>query len=216
MTLDETEITEGLKEEGVVATRKIKKWKDWNSVLIDTPIVILTFKSPVIPEAIKVGYLNVKTELYIPNPLRCTMCQKFGHGKKRCAELNELPKCGMCAALLTPEDKSHQPCKNPPKCVNCGEGHGSFSRECRIFRAESEITKIKTVDRVSFRIARQKYAELTRSQKPKMTLEPTAVAAAANAPDKTVSSDSLSKIIQITNTNSNSQIKTSPTKQIIQ
>ena len=80
MTLDENEITEGLKEEGVVATRKIKKWKD--GVLIDTPLVILTFKSPIIPEAIKVGYLNVKTELYIPNPLRCTMCQKIGHGKK--------------------------------------------------------------------------------------------------------------------------------------
>ena len=69
INLEEQEITDGLKNEGVVATRKIKKWKD--GVLVNTPIIILTFNSPVIPEEIKVGYLNVKTELYIPNPLRC-------------------------------------------------------------------------------------------------------------------------------------------------
>ena len=80
MNLEESEITEGLKDEGVVASRIIKKWKDGE--LINTPLVILTFNTPVIPENIKVGYLNIRTELYIPNPLRCTNCQKFGHGKK--------------------------------------------------------------------------------------------------------------------------------------
>ena len=82
MNLEESEITEGLKDEGVVASRIIKKWKDGE--LINTPLVILTFNTPVIPDNIIVGYLNIRTELYIPNPLRCTMCQKFGHGKKMC------------------------------------------------------------------------------------------------------------------------------------
>ena len=78
MNLEEAEITEGLKE-GAVTSHIIKKWKD--GVLVNTPLVILTFNTPVIPENIKVGYLNIRTELYIPNSLRCTMCQKFGHGK---------------------------------------------------------------------------------------------------------------------------------------
>ena len=223
MNLDEGEITEGLKDEGVVASRIIKKWKD--GVLINTPLVILTFNTPVIPENIKVGYLSIRTELYIPNPLRCTMCQKFGHGKKRCAELNELPTCGLCATLLTPEDQSHQKCTKTPKCVNCGEGHGSFSRDCKIFKAELEITRIKTVNRVSYRMARQKYAELTRIQKPNNTKEAAgevlsaaaavaaSTAAVAEPTKKSVSSDSLStKITPLTKTN-NTETKKSPIKQ---
>ena len=198
MNLEENEITAGLKDEGVIGTRKIKKWKE--GVLVNTPLVILTFNTPVIPDDIKVGYLNIKTELYIPNPLRCTTCQRFGHGKKRCAELKELPKCGLCAEILTPPDDIHEQCKKTPKCVNCGENHGSFSRDCIIYKAEAEITKIKTVDRVSYRTARQRYAELTRTQNQRTTKE----AASSSAENKTtVSSDSISKITQKTEKSNN-------------
>ena len=210
MNLEETEITEGLKSEGVVGTRKIKKWKD--GILTNTPLIILTFDSPVIPEEIKVGYLNLKTELYIPNPLRCTMCQRFGHGKKRCAEMKELPKCGLCAEILAPPDNIHQQCKNPPKCVNCGENHGSFSRECSIFKAEAEITKIKTVDRCSYRIARQKYAEMTRNQRTTQQTSSSSSSAAAVNYSKAVSSDSTTKQTQNNENNTTALIKLSPIK----
>ena len=40
---------------------------------------ILTFNSPTTPKEIKIGYINEKIETYIPNPLRCYKCQKFGH-----------------------------------------------------------------------------------------------------------------------------------------
>ena len=141
------------------------------------------------------------------------MCQKFGHGKKRCADLKELPRCSLCAEILAPEDNSHQQCKKSPKCVNCEDNHGSFSRECCVYKAEYEITKIKTVDRVSYRIARQRYAELTRTQQPRTkgdAAEPP-VPAALNL--NTVSSDSVSKITKLTKNNNNTQNKTSPIKQ---
>ena len=120
--------------------------------------------------------------------------------KKRCAELKELPKCGLCAEILTPPDDIHEQCKKTPKCVNCEENHGSFSRDCIIYKAEAEITKIKTVDRVSYRTARQRYAELTRTQNQRTTKE----AASSSAENKTtVSSDSISKITQKTEKSNN-------------
>lgn len=159
--LNEVDITEGLREQGVIESRKIKKWED--GVLVNTALLILTFNSPQIPEALKVGYLNIRTQLYIPNPLRCTVCQKFGHGKKKCADFKGIPACNTCAEILSSDDL-HQKCNKMPKCVNCGDNHQSYKRECRVYAVEAEIIKIKTVDRVPYRVARQKYVELTRQQ----------------------------------------------------
>lgn len=161
LELEESEITEGLKEQGVTETRKIKKWQD--GVLINTPLLILTFNTPRIPDDLKVGYLNIKTQLYIPNPLRCTICQKFGHGKKRCADFKGIPTCATCSEITSIED-SHPKCNKPAKCVNCDEHHPSFNRECKVYKFEAAIIKIKTVDRVTYRAARQKLVELNKHQ----------------------------------------------------
>jgi len=49
----------------------------------NTYTFIVTFRTSSIPKHIKIGYLHVPVELYIPNPLRCFSCQKFGHSKKK-------------------------------------------------------------------------------------------------------------------------------------
>ena len=48
------------------------------------PIHILTFEKPSIPKEIRIGYTIERVELYIPAPLRCFKCQKFGHHKEIC------------------------------------------------------------------------------------------------------------------------------------
>lgn len=152
--LPEDEIKAGLEDQGVTEVRKIKKWKDGN--LINTPLHILSYNCPEIPKYVKVGYLQIETTLYIPSPLRCTTCQKYGHGKKRCADVQGVATCGKCAEKITTENL-HNNCNKAEKCANCSESHASYSRDCNVYKQEAEIIKIKTVDRISFQMARQKY-----------------------------------------------------------
>ncbi|GFX02643.1 uncharacterized protein TNCV_3869801 [Trichonephila clavipes] len=78
----ETEILEGISDRGVTQVRRIKIKKD--SSLIPTKHLILTFNSPKLPTNIKAGYLNCKVRPYIPNPLSCFKCQRFGHSQTSC------------------------------------------------------------------------------------------------------------------------------------
>ncbi|GFU18606.1 putative RNA-directed DNA polymerase from transposon BS [Trichonephila clavipes] len=73
----ETEILEEFSGQGVIQVRRITIKKD--AEIIPTKHLILTFNNPKLPTTIKAGYLNCKIRPYIPNPLRCFQCQRFGH-----------------------------------------------------------------------------------------------------------------------------------------
>ena len=77
---------------------------------------ILTF-SDNLPDQIKVGYREVSVARYIPKPLRCFGCQKFGHHQTVRKHQKISANCGLAAH----DDET--PCSRPPKCVNCGGDH---------------------------------------------------------------------------------------------
>ena len=78
--VSEEEICENLTSQGVVGVKRINIRR--NNELFPTNTLILTFNSPTLSNSVKAGYLNIPVAPYIPNPLRCFKCQKFGHGKK--------------------------------------------------------------------------------------------------------------------------------------
>jgi hypothetical protein len=41
--------------------------------------VFLTFEVPTLPSTVHIGYEAVSVQLYVPNPMCCFRCQKFGH-----------------------------------------------------------------------------------------------------------------------------------------
>ena len=51
---------------------------------IDTNTYIMTFNTHKIPKEIKIGYQKINVEPYIPNPLRCYKCQRFGYHQDQC------------------------------------------------------------------------------------------------------------------------------------
>ena len=51
---------------------------------LQTHTDILTFNKSIIPKEIKIGYYLEKVEQYIPIPLRCFKCQKYGNYLERC------------------------------------------------------------------------------------------------------------------------------------
>jgi hypothetical protein len=140
------EIVEGMKNEGVTAVRRIRIKR--NNNLQDTNTIILTFNKPTVPKVVKVGFLQVKVEVYIPNPLRCYKCQKYGHHEDRCSRSQICGRCG---------DPSHREseCQATPHCVNCGKEHPASSKECDTWRQEKEIQKVKYTSNIPYPEARK-------------------------------------------------------------
>ena len=77
----EEEILEGTRSQGVTAVKRFKIKR--NGQLKNTNTFVFTFNTPTLPKPVKVAYFRVSVEIYIPNPLRCHSCQKYGHHENR-------------------------------------------------------------------------------------------------------------------------------------
>ena len=81
----EENITEYLKTQGVTACKRFTIKKDGN--FIETNTLLLTFNTTTLPKSLKTFYRIIPVEVYIPNPLRCFNCQRFGHHENGRPEL---------------------------------------------------------------------------------------------------------------------------------
>lgn len=146
--LNETveDIMKELNSQGVTHVRRIFIRR--NGQLLGTKHLILTFRSPKIPDSIKAGYINLTVKPYFPNPLRCFQCQRFGHSKISC---RGTLTCARCA------EKGHDSskCLAMEKCVNCSEPHSSFSRSCSSWQFEKEVIAEKVTKNISYAEAKR-------------------------------------------------------------
>ncbi|GBN94606.1 hypothetical protein AVEN_28268-1 [Araneus ventricosus] len=147
------EILKELQGQGVSHVRRISIRRDGQ--LLNTKHLILTFDSAKLPENIKAGYMRLSVRTYIPNPLRCFQCQRFGHSKTSC---RGTLTCARCAEV------GHEStnCTRAEKCVNCKGEHTSFSRNCSAWKQEKEIISTKIKKQISYKEARK----LVKSQTP--------------------------------------------------
>ena len=76
------DIKEGMVEQGVTDVRRITVRRDGVTELTNT--YVLTFNSPNLPTVVKIGFMQVKADVYISNPLLCYHCQVFGHHENKC------------------------------------------------------------------------------------------------------------------------------------
>ncbi|GBL77225.1 hypothetical protein AVEN_242104-1 [Araneus ventricosus] len=139
-------ITEELNSQGVIHVRRITIRRDGQ--LLNTKHLILTFDSSKLPENIKAGYMRLFVRAYIPNPLRCFNCQRFGHSKTSC---RGTLTCARCAEV----GHDSTDCTRTEKCVNCKGEHTSFSRNCFAWKQEKEIISTKIKNQISFQEARK-------------------------------------------------------------
>ena len=128
-----------------------------NNMEVKTNTLILTFNSPKIPDSLKICYLNIPVTQYVPNPLRCYKCQRFGHVTSKCKHNETCAKCSETGH----KDES---CTKAFKCINCGESHAAYSKQCAIFKREFDIQSIRVSRNISFFEARKVYQQ-THGQK---------------------------------------------------
>ena len=98
------------------------------------------------PKEIKVGYLKVKVDLFVPNPLRWFKCNKFVHTGKRYKTTAKCQRCG--------EDKHEEQCNGRQMCSNCNGPHAASAKDCPVWK-EKKIQRIRVEKRISFLEARQ-------------------------------------------------------------
>ncbi|XP_055928713.1 uncharacterized protein LOC129959844 [Argiope bruennichi] len=149
---EEEEILKELKK-GVTHVRRISIRR--NGELHKTKHLILTFGFPKLPEHIKAGYMRLPVRPYIPSPLRCFKCQRFGHSKTSC---RGTLTCARCADVG--HDSSQ--CNSVEKCVNCKGAHTSYSRNCPTWLLEKEVISTKIKNQIAYTEARK----LVKSQTP--------------------------------------------------
>lgn len=147
--MSETEVLDGLKEQGVIAVRRITRTV--NGERKNTPALVLTFGKTTYPERVKIGVTMTKTRVYYPNPLLCYTCFQYGHPKTNCSK----PKlCFNCAQPEHGED-----CNALPKCLQCGGEHRTSSRQCPIYKRETDVVHTKIDLNIPYPEARKRVEE---------------------------------------------------------
>ena len=99
------------------------------------------------PKKIKVEYLTVKVDLFVPNPLRCFNCNKFGPTNQCCKTRAKCQRCG--------KDKLEEQCDGSQICSNCKGPHAASAKDCPVWKTEKEIQRIRVEKHISFPEARQ-------------------------------------------------------------
>ncbi|XP_033741768.1 uncharacterized protein LOC117328351 [Pecten maximus] len=176
-------------EESVPVTevRRITSRKQGS--IVNTHTFIITFSTPALPQTVTIGYQRYTVTVYIPNPLRCRNCQKYGHHEKRCRRATVCQFCGREGH--TDENDCDIAGR---RCVNCEGKHAASSRDCPTWGREREILRVKYTRSVSFPEARRivesgdttgpSYAQVTRAKKPvdSVTVKDASVQASEDRP----------------------------------
>ncbi|XP_065368759.1 chloride channel protein E-like [Calliphora vicina] len=113
--------------------------------VVSTGAAIITFDLIYRPEELKLGWESVSVDEYIPNPMKCQNCQKLGHTRKRCRNIEICKECGT----PTPHDSCTR-----KFCVNCQlDSHTSYDPNCPTFWKHKSVNHLRISRRCTNREA---------------------------------------------------------------
>ena len=106
--------------------------------------------------------MSYDVRLYVPPPLRCFKCQKYGHVAAVCKGKQ---RCGRCAG-----EHEYGKCERGAKlkCCNCGGEHTSAYRGCEISKRAEEVQRVKTLQGVTYAEAVRKVGVQSNGSNDKM------------------------------------------------
>lgn len=64
---------------GVTVVNIKRLMANWDGVRVESKSLLLEFREKNLPERVMVGFISFTVREYIPPPLRCFKCQRFGH-----------------------------------------------------------------------------------------------------------------------------------------
>ena len=140
ITDDEIQSTLGIKAERVI--------KKKSGQTIRTNRVILHFNDE-IPKFVHLGWKRYRVSTYVPEPVRCYNCQKFGHKAINCRSKTKCPICSgnhlynECVAMENKEERR-------TVCPNCRGEHPAYHKDCIIYQEARSIKTIQVSKQISY------------------------------------------------------------------
>lgn len=130
------DLMKAIKGGTVVSMRRLQAKR--NGERVDSTSVLLEFKEAVLPERVMVGYMSFCVREYVPPPMRCYKCQRYGHIAKVC---HSKQRCGKCGG-----EHEYGQCSDAEikKCCNCGGDHTAAYGGCPARKKAVVIQQVKT------------------------------------------------------------------------
>lgn len=114
----------------IVGARRLLMNREGNRM--ESLSVEIRFDGAILPDKVKLGFISYSVRPFVPPPLRCYNCQKYGHvamvckAKKRCARCGGEHDYGKCEGA-------------GPKCCNCGGDHSVAYGGCEVRKRVIEV-----------------------------------------------------------------------------
>ena len=137
------EIASALGKQRVTKTKRISIRKGEQQFQTNT--YILTFNKPRTSKEVKTGYCLERVQQYVPAPLRCFKCHKFGHHREACRGRQTCAKC-----FEKNPDHAEEDCLKEIRCANCQQDHTAYARTCTVYQKGKENIEVKHKRNVSF------------------------------------------------------------------
>lgn len=118
-----------------------------NKVSKPSKSVKITFRSYKLPNELKIYNVITKLVLFIPRPLLCKNCVRYGHTAKYCKNDRVCVKCVST--------DHYENCTSDPKCFYCADNkdiqqHSTNADACPEKKVQIEVKKVMVTDKIPF------------------------------------------------------------------
>ena len=136
-----------------VWAKRIYSFKEGNRS--PTLTVIFQVEAPFNDKSIIIRGLLLPVSIYIPKPIRCIKCNRFGHTSRFCKYDVRCVRCNKA------HDYNDCPVKDQAeyRCGNCHGNHSAAFRQCPKYNEVQQILKISAKNRMSYADATKAYRQ---------------------------------------------------------
>lgn len=122
---------------------------DGTSTLVPTNSIKITFASQSLPSYIILHMVKTEVSAYIPRPIICNSCLRYGHKLSGCRSKRRCPACSSLEHEI-----ALCPNSGRPKCAHCeGEHLSTDTKNCPEYQIQSKIKELMTLKNYSFKEA---------------------------------------------------------------
>lgn len=133
----------------VVKVERMSFWDKENQISKPGTSIKISFRACKLPLEIKIYGAIARLSLFIPKPILCKNCFKYGHTATYC-------KVSKICSNCTDSNHADTDCKNPAKCNYCKENnnHKTSDVNCPESKVQADIKKIMVEEKIPFFEAR--------------------------------------------------------------
>ncbi len=145
-----------------------------------------------LPSKVFLDFMSFLVRLYVPPPLRCYKCQKFGHvaalcrGKQRCTRCGGKHEYGKCGQEVN------------PKYCNCGGDHSAGYGGCKVRKHAAQVQNVRIQNGLTYSEALKKVGKNLESRaKAKKSVNKIITKAAEKYIEKYISVDMINEKLKM-------------------